>query len=81
MAPEIIALESGHTKKADPKDQTKEEYEMHFYSEKVDIWSIGVIAYVLLTGKPAFNDNLNTKALMDEIKYFIDDPEVWKVKN
>lgn len=74
MAPEIMSLESGHNKKDDPTGQSLEDYKKNFYSEKVDIWSIGVIAYVLLTGKPAFNDNLPTKALMEEITGFIEDP-------
>jgi serine/threonine protein kinase len=92
MAPEILDPEAnrekkpdGHTHhlKPDPTGQSYSEYKKHYYSEKVDVWSIGVIAYVLLTGKPLFNDNQNTKALMDEIKGFIDDPEsqAWKDKN
>ena len=82
MAPEIMALESGHNKKEDPTGQSLDDYKKHFYSEKVDVWSIGVIAYVLLTGKSAFNDNLPTKALMEEIKGFIEDPlsDEWKKK-
>lgn len=76
MAPEVMSLETGHHKKEHPSEHPSfEEYRKHFYSEKVDVWSIGVIAYVLLTGKQAFNDNATTKALMDEIKGFIDDPK------
>ena len=31
------------------------------YNEKVDIWSIGVITYVILTGNPLFEGDHNAK--------------------
>ena len=33
------------------------------YNEKCDLWSTGVIAYILLCGKPPFNGNNNKQIL------------------
>ena len=43
MAPEIIKI----SRTQDPKNKGT-------YNEKVDIWSIGVITYMLLTGRNPF---------------------------
>ena len=37
------------------------------YNEKCDIWSIGVILYILLSGKPPFNGD-NDQVIMDKVK-------------
>jgi len=37
------------------------------YNEKADIWSIGVLAYVLLSGCSPFNGK-NDKEIMDSVK-------------
>jgi calcium-dependent protein kinase len=39
-----------------------------FYDEKCDIWSCGIIFYILLTGFPPFNGNSN-KEIYNNIKY------------
>jgi serine/threonine protein kinase len=44
------------------------------YNEKCDIWSVGVIAYMLLTGQPPFfgkNDKaITTKILKGDLKLY-----------
>lgn len=82
MAPEILLLEASAGKKLDCSKMSLEEYSTHCYSEKVDIWSIGVIAYLLLTGKAPFNDTMGLESLKTDIKTFLDDPESeeWKAK-
>ena len=47
-----------------------EEYAGTYYSEKVDVWSIGAIAYLILTGKEAFQDKNGMQQLMNDIKEF-----------
>ena len=49
------------------------------YNEKCDIWSLGVILFFILSGKPPFfgeNDTETTKKILS-IKYNFDD-DVWK---
>eukprot|EP01041_Mallomonas_annulata_P006562 gene6562-13276_t len=33
------------------------------YDEKCDVWSVGVVTYILLSGKPPFNGNSNSEIL------------------
>lgn len=65
MAPEIIAMESqpGRAENPDYYDHFRD-YAQYFYDEKVDVWSIGVIAYVVLTAHAPFNDSLGIERLM-----------------
>lgn len=37
------------------------------YNEKCDVWSIGVIMYIMLNGKPHFNGE-NSKEIMNNIR-------------
>jgi|LakMenE18May11ns_1017448.scaffolds.fasta_scaffold9812683_2 serine/threonine protein kinase len=37
------------------------------YNEKCDLWSIGVILYILLSGKPPFGGN-NDDAIIEKVK-------------
>ena len=50
-----------------------------YYNEKCDIWSCGVIMYILLTGYPPFNGNSN-KEIYNSIKHerLHYDSEEWK---
>lgn len=49
------------------------------YDEKCDIWSIGAMTYVMLSGEPPFrggcNNDIFTKILTHEVKF---DPKRWK---
>lgn len=48
------------------------------YNYKCDIWSCGVIAYILLSGRPPFNDS-SDKKIMEKIeigKYHFKNP-IW----
>ena len=49
------------------------------YDKKCDIWSIGVIAYFLLSGKPPFmgKDELEVQNLITTCNYSFDD-KVWE---
>ena len=53
------------------------------YNEKCDIWSMGVILYILLSGTPPFNA-ANDKRIMEKVqegKYTMDIPEFKKVSD
>ena len=48
------------------------------YSEKCDIWSIGVICYMLLSGKTPFSGRSNAELYHDTKSGVKFDPEDWK---
>jgi calcium-dependent protein kinase len=40
---------------------------LHKYNEKCDIWSVGIIMYILLTGKPPYSGK-NSTAIMKQVR-------------
>jgi serine/threonine protein kinase len=53
------------------------------YDEGYDMWSLGVVAYILMSGCPPFfdeNDNVIKKKIKT-IDYDFDDKEVWGDKS
>ena len=48
------------------------------YDQRCDIWSIGIILFVLLIGYPPFNGK-NSKEVLDKVKTgrLLFDPEDW----
>lgn len=49
------------------------------YTEKVDIWSFGVLLFTMIAGSPPFHDanEMNTLALIKEGKYEFNPPKIW----
>ena len=52
------------------------------YTEKCDIWSIGVILYILLSGEPPFN-GVDDTAILDQVKLglYSFKNEIWKKRS
>lgn len=49
------------------------------YSEKCDVWSLGVILFILLSGSPPFNGNNETEILMNiSVKELEFKKQIWK---
>jgi calcium-dependent protein kinase len=52
------------------------------YNEKCDVWSIGAIMYIMLSGKPPF-DGIDDKEIIRKVKkgeIFVNTPD-WKKKS
>lgn len=85
--PKIKIIDFGTSQYFDPETQMSQKFGTPYYiapevlkkkyTEKCDVWSLGVILYILLCGYPPFN-GANDKQIIESVlkgKYQVDEPE------
>lgn len=74
----IKVIDFGTSQKFEPNKKMNQTYGTAYYiapevltaeyNEKCDVWSVGVILYILLSGKPPF-DGIDDREIVKKVKY------------